>query len=94
MFSVLAYFDFYNIQIVTQDADYTAASTQRLLLDMHAVWDAINAIFDRMVEKCDPYIYFNRVRPYINGWKNNPAMPGGLIYDGVARFDGKPQAIS
>ncbi|POA50639.1 indoleamine 2,3-dioxygenase, partial [Pseudomonas sp. GW460-R15] len=44
-------------------------------------------------EQCDPYIYFNRIRPYLNGWKNNPAMPDGLIYDGVARFEGKPQAL-
>ena len=36
--------------------------------------------------KCDPYIYFNRVRPYIHGWKNNPALPQGLIYTGVNYF--------
>ncbi|WP_426258218.1 indoleamine 2,3-dioxygenase [Sphingomonas sp. DC1600-2] len=81
------------VQLVQASDTGDAAAVEALLLDMHAVWDAINAIFDRMVEKCDPYIYFNRVRPYINGWKNNPAMPGGLIYDGVARFDGKPQAL-
>lgn len=70
-----------------------AATTEKLLIEMNGVWDEINAIFDRMVEKCDPYIYFHRVRPYINGWKNNPAMPDGLIYEGVARFGGKPQAL-
>lgn len=37
----------------------------------------------RMGERCDPYIYYQRVRPYIHGWKNNPAMPEGLIYEGV-----------
>ncbi|MEO5866487.1 MAG: indoleamine 2,3-dioxygenase [Sphingomonas sp.] len=68
-----------------------AGWVEALLLEMNGVWDEINAIFDRMVEKCDPYIYFNRVRPYINGWKNNPAMPEGLIYEGVERFGGKPQ---
>ena len=31
-----AYFDFFNIQIVTKEADYAAPATQRLLLDMHA----------------------------------------------------------
>ena len=35
----------------------------------------INKIMNRMPEKCDPYIYYNRVRPYIFGWKNNPATP-------------------
>lgn len=43
----------------------------------------MNAILDRMPERCDPYIYFNRVRPYIFGWKNNPALPNGLLYEGV-----------
>lgn len=44
---------------------------------------------DRMPERCDPYIYYHRVRPYIHAWKNNPALPEGLIYEGC--FDGKPQ---
>lgn len=58
-----------------------------------AAWEKINPIFDRMVERCDPYIYYNRVRPYIHGWKGNPALPQGLIYQGVAEFAGKPQAF-
>ncbi len=45
----------------------------------------------RMPEQCDPYIYYHRVRPYIHGWKNNPALPEGLIYEGVDAYDGKPQ---
>lgn len=57
------------------------------------VWDAVNAIFDRMPDRCDPYIYYNRVRPYIHGWKDNPALGDGLIYDGVAEANGKPQAF-
>ncbi len=54
------------------------------------IWDEINAIFDRMPEKCDPYIYFNRVRPFIHGWQDNPALPNGLIYEGVEATNGKP----
>lgn len=49
----------------------------------------MNATMLRMPEHCDPYIYYNRVRPYIHGWKNQPALPDGLIYEGV--YDGKPQ---
>jgi indoleamine 2,3-dioxygenase len=56
-------------------------------------WDDINPIFDRMVERCDPYIYYHRVRPYIHGWKGNPAMPEGLIYEGVDKYQGKPQSF-
>lgn len=35
----------------------------------------------RMPEKCDPYIYYTRVRPYIFGWLDNPALPDGVYYE-------------
>lgn len=44
----------------------------------------------RMPEACDPYIYFNRVRPYIHGWKENPALPKGLLYSGVTAYGNQP----
>jgi indoleamine 2,3-dioxygenase len=46
----------------------------------------------RMPEHCDPHVYYRRVRPYIHGWKNNPALPDGLIYEGV--FAGIPQQFA
>jgi indoleamine 2,3-dioxygenase len=46
---------------------------------------------DRMPQSCDPYIYFTRVRPYIHGWKNNPALPEGIRYEGVDAYQGAPQ---
>ncbi len=58
-----------------------------------AAWARILPVFDRMPERCDPYIYYQRVRPYIHGWKGNPALPEGLIYEGVAAYQGKPQAF-
>ncbi len=51
----------------------------------------INQIMNRMPEKCDPFIYYNRVRPYIFGWKNNPATPNGVIYEDVEEYGGNPQ---
>ncbi len=56
-------------------------------------WNDINPIFDRMVERCDPYMYYHRVRPYIHGWKGNPATPDGILYEGVAKYNNKPQAF-
>ena len=58
-----------------------------------SAWEKINPVFDRMPEKCDPYIYYHRVRPYIHGWKGNPALPEGLIYEGVDKYAGKPQSF-
>ena len=58
------------------------------------IGNSLQAIYDtmqRMPEYCDPYIYYQRVRPYIHGWKDNPALPQGLIYDGVAAYQNQPQ---
>lgn len=79
-------------QLVAAAKEQDAAATELLLTEMNAVWDRMNAHFDRMPDRCDPYIYYQRVRPYIHGWKNNPAMPEGLIYEGVEKFGGKPQS--
>jgi indoleamine 2,3-dioxygenase len=80
-------------QLVEATAQRDATKVERLLTAMNSVWDAMNAHFDRMPERCDPYVYYQRVRPYIHGWKNNPATPNGLIYEGVAKYEGRPQAF-
>lgn len=78
-----------NIAIKTKTND----CNEKVLLDeLNSIKDAmleVNHIFRKMPEKCDPYIYYHRVRPYIFGWKNNPALPDGLIYESC--FDEKPQ---
>lgn len=53
--------------------------------------ESMNRTLDRTPEWCDPYVYYRRVRPFIHGWKNQPALPNGLIYEGVAAFEGQPQ---
>jgi len=80
-------------RLVTVARAGDTVEAERLLVEMDAGWEAIYAAFKAMTLRCDPYIYFNRVRPYIHGWANNPALDGGLIYEGVERFDGKPQAL-
>jgi len=69
-----------------------AAEAERLLVEMNGAWERIYTHFARMPERCDPYIYFQRVRPYIHGWANNPALGDGLVYEGVDRFERRPQA--
>ncbi|HET7233235.1 MAG TPA: hypothetical protein VFJ16_24705 [Longimicrobium sp.] len=44
------------------------------------------ATLSRMPEQCDPYIYYNRVRPFIFGWMDNPALPEGVWYEGVSAY--------
>ncbi|MFN3213894.1 MAG: indoleamine 2,3-dioxygenase [Henriciella sp.] len=69
------------------------AKTRALLQQIGEAWKDINRLFDRMPERCDPYIYFERVRPYIHGWKDNPALPDGIIYEGVEKYGSKAQAF-
>jgi indoleamine 2,3-dioxygenase len=52
---------------------------------------AMLAVLARTNERCDPYIYYHRVRPYLSGWRDNPAFPEGMIYEGVAAYDGVGQ---
>jgi len=69
------------------------SGAQEKLEHMAGIWAKINAIFDRMPERCDPYVYFERVRPYIHGWKDNPALPNGIIYEGVEKYGTQAQAF-
>ena len=79
----------FNISLKTETND---CDEKVLLNELTSIKEAmleVNHIFRKMPEKCDPYIYYHRVRPYIFGWKNNPALPDGLIYESC--FDEKPQ---
>ena len=68
------------------------ADVTQLLNEIAVVWSDLKDIFDRMPERCDPYVYFERVRPYIHGWKDNPALPNGVMYEGVAAHGGVAQS--
>jgi indoleamine 2,3-dioxygenase len=56
------------------------------LAAVSAALQSIVAVLRRMPEHCDPYIYYHRVRPYIHGWFNHPALPHGVVYEGVAEL--------
>ena len=59
------------------------------LKEIIASLQEVNKIFSRMPEKCDPYVYYHRVRPFIFGTKDNPDLKKGLVYEN--QFDNKPQ---
>ncbi|MDX1521192.1 MAG: indoleamine 2,3-dioxygenase [Anaerolineae bacterium] len=52
---------------------------ERSLQTVYTAIEAITTILLRIPEKCDPYIFFHRVRPFLAGW-NAP----GVIYEGVS----------
>ena len=73
--------------VVAQDAEKVEAA----LIKMRAALTAMYEVLGRMPERCDPYIYFHRVRPYIFGWRNNPSLPDGVFYEGVDEYKGVGQ---
>ncbi len=50
----------------------------------------IEKTFRRVRERCDPYVYFLRVRPYTHGWENNEAFARGMVYEDAPGFAGEP----
>jgi indoleamine 2,3-dioxygenase len=75
--------------VVAQDLDALEKALTKLRDGIKAMYD----VLARMPERCDPYVYFHRVRPYIFGWKNNPSLPNGVVYEGVEEYQGKGQTF-
>ena len=64
---------------------------------MHSGLKNINEVMARIPDGCDPYIYYNRVRPFIIGWKSYVPgfpLPDGVAYSGVPEFFGNPQKFT
>ena len=73
--------------VLENDAEKVEAALIKLRNALAAMYEVLG----RMPERCDPYIYFHRVRPYIFGWRNNPSLPDGVIYEGVDEYKGVGQ---
>ncbi|KAJ5561265.1 hypothetical protein N7535_004268 [Penicillium sp. DV-2018c] len=45
--------------------------------------DEVTTLLQRMYDNCDPYVFYNRIRPYLAGSKNmgDAGLPHGLLYD-------------
>lgn len=80
--------------ILPAQAAVVANNPDKLVHAIHRIAGALEGMCQslaRMPEHCAPFIYYNRVRPYIHGWNNNPSLPDGLLYEGVPAYQGKPQ---
>lgn len=53
------------------------------LQQLAEILDEITGLLQRMYDNCDPYIFYNRIRPYLAGSKNmaDAGLPKGLLYD-------------
>ncbi|KAG0048096.1 hypothetical protein BGZ83_006915 [Gryganskiella cystojenkinii] len=70
------------IQAVREDDLLTVI--QKLHVALPKLQNAVNAL-DRTFEKCDPAMFYWRIRKFFSGSENNAGMglPDGLIYKGV-----------
>ena len=50
--------------------------------------------FRKMTQKCDPYIFYHRVRPFLSGSKGNPSLPDGVVYTDSTIYGNKRQQFS
>lgn len=66
--------------VTKEDVDTVTA----YLTDIAAALADMQLTLQRTDEKCDPYVYYKRVRAPMAGWRNNPNLPNGLIYEGVS----------
>ncbi|NWH92488.1 I23O2 dioxygenase, partial [Aegithalos caudatus] len=66
-------------------------SLHRALQQLAGAIQAMSAALRRMHDYVDPEVFYSVIRIFLSGWKDNPAMPHGLIYEGVSR---EPLAFS
>lgn len=86
-----AVYSLLDLQHAVRERDESQVST--LMEVLADCLEGMNRTMDRMPERCDPYIYFRRVRPYIHGWRNHPKLGAGVVYERVAAYRGEPQAF-
>ncbi|CAO3625982.1 unnamed protein product [Cunninghamella blakesleeana] len=69
-----------------QNGDYEGI--QQELSTIQEALKEINVVLHRMFEKCDPYVFYWKIRPYLAGWENmaEAGLPLGVIYEGVDSF--------
>ncbi|KFP71353.1 Indoleamine 2,3-dioxygenase 2, partial [Acanthisitta chloris] len=63
----------------------------RALEELAGAIGAMSEALRRMHDYVDPAVFYAVIRIFLSGWKDNPAMPDGLIYEGVSK---EPMAYS
>ncbi|CAM9734761.1 unnamed protein product, partial [Ectocarpus sp. 13 AM-2016] len=74
--------------IAEADSGSDASAAAGVVLDALAVARAgivsMREALARMPVGCHPLIFYQRVRPFLSGWKANPTLPDGVVYEGVS----------
>ena len=67
-----------DISEASNDEDYP--HLQSLLHELATKINELTSTLVRMYEENIPAVFYQRVRPYLAGWLNNDALPGGIYY--------------
>ncbi|XP_069800405.1 indoleamine 2,3-dioxygenase 2-like isoform X2 [Dendropsophus ebraccatus] len=67
---------------VVQEDDRRALLTT--LQDLEQSITKMSAALQLMYDYVDSDVYYNTIRTFLSGWKDNPNMPEGLLYEGVS----------
>lgn len=59
------------------------ATLQKALHDIASCLHEARKVFHQIHDYVDPNLFFNVLRIYLSGWKGNPQLPEGLLYEGV-----------
>lgn len=65
--------------ILQHNQDALLQALQQLRLSIQD----ITSVLARMHDYVDPDIFYSVIRIFLSGWRDNPAIPMGLIYEGV-----------
>ncbi|XP_019369978.1 PREDICTED: indoleamine 2,3-dioxygenase 2 [Gavialis gangeticus] len=63
----------------------------RALAQLATALGAMTEALMQMHDHVDPDTFYTAIRLFLSGWRDNPAMPAGLLYEGVWEL---PQAYS
>ncbi|NXQ04433.1 I23O2 dioxygenase, partial [Vidua macroura] len=63
----------------------------RALEELAGAIEAMSEALRRMHDYVDPEVFYSVIRIFLSGWKDNPAMAQGLVYEGVSP---EPMAFS
>ncbi len=60
-----------------------AATVMAKLREIRPIFIRLNQALMRIYDRCDPYIFYNRIRPFLAGWTEN-----GMLFEGVGSGEG------
>ncbi|KAK5871572.1 hypothetical protein PBY51_004448 [Eleginops maclovinus] len=61
------------------DTEAVARALEEISESMQDMTDALKLMHDYV----DPSVFYGIMRIYLSGWKDNPSMPKGIVYEGV-----------